>query len=234
MQAWQDKQNFSLYTFDQDTSGTSTCALINCLANWPPYLAAEGEVAEAPFSIIPRPLNDMGLQVNQWAIDGKPLYFYHADLSAEDVLGENITDWQLARPKPIRIDTTAVGSALVANNEVITAIYDNATETTQTRFMDGVAIYTWSMDTAGQASTCIDVCLTWWPALLAHPNALALPPYSLIPRANTGHLQWALNGMPLYLSSIDSQPGDANGDGVEDTGVWQVARNVPVLSLIHI
>jgi predicted lipoprotein with Yx(FWY)xxD motif len=85
----------TLYTFDKDTadSGKSVCNG-PCATNWPPLMAAEGDKAAAGYSIITR---DDGKK--QWAIKGKPLYYWVKDTKPGDQTGDGFNKvWQVAKP----------------------------------------------------------------------------------------------------------------------------------------
>lgn len=86
-------QNFTLYTFDKDTPGVTTC-FNGCLAAWPALYAAADAKAFGDFSLVERGTNK---GVKQWAYKGKPLYFYVGDSAPGDLNGE-YTDWRIARP----------------------------------------------------------------------------------------------------------------------------------------
>src|SRR5262245_23901999 len=73
----------SLYTSDKDSSGKSNCAGA-CLAGWPAFTVANPQLAGNGFSIVVR---DDGVQ--QWALEGKPLYFFAGDAKAGDINGDN-------------------------------------------------------------------------------------------------------------------------------------------------
>lgn len=83
--------DFTLYTFDQDPIGESTCTG-GCLAAWPALFAPSDATNFGDFSVITRTGG-----AKQWAYKGKPLYFYVGDEEAGDVTGE-YTDWTIARP----------------------------------------------------------------------------------------------------------------------------------------
>ena len=76
-----DASGRTLYTFDKDASNKSNCN-DGCAANWPPFLVKEGDRTPATFSVITR---DDGTK--QWAANGKPLYFFAADVQAGDAKG---------------------------------------------------------------------------------------------------------------------------------------------------
>ncbi|HSX85224.1 MAG TPA: hypothetical protein VLE50_07435 [Cellvibrio sp.] len=85
--------DFTLYTFDDDTPGVTTC-FGGCLAAWPALYAPADAQAFGDFSVIVR---DVNTGVKQWAYKGLPLYFYVGDGAPGDVTGE-YTDWTIARP----------------------------------------------------------------------------------------------------------------------------------------
>ncbi len=224
----QVREGFSLYTFDNDTSGVSNCSG-SCLENWPPLLADTDDQAQAPYSIIERSMGTAGT-ARQWAYQGKPLYFFLGDSSAGATTGKAIAKWHLARPEPLQtLASTTLGSYIGAAGLVKTAAPQGGGEMTSSAARDGFALYTFDNDSAG-VSNCSASCLTNWPALMANEGAQAAAPYSLIQRAS-GEKQWALNGMPLYFFVGDTQAGETNGEGVG--GNWHLARIAPVAVSVH-
>jgi len=218
-----DRTGFALYTFANDTTGVSNCNG-NCLVNWPPLLANPGDQASAPYSIIERSMGTAGTAL-QWAYHGKPLYFFKNDTVAGQTAGKAIANWLLARPMPTQIVANAtLGSHLAAAGSVKLAMPVNGAEQTSTAERNGFTLYTFDNDTAG-VSNCSGVCLTNWPALIAHAGAVASAPYSLVQRAS-GEMQWALNGMPLYFFAGDTQAGQTNGEAIGNN--WFVARTPSV------
>ena len=85
----------------------------------------------------------------------------------------------------------------------------------------GMTLYTFDKDTTG-VSDCYDGCAMKWPPLLAAKGAKETGEFTLVKRRD-GALQWAHEGMPLYLWQNDKKPGDVTGDGVG--GVWHVAKD---------
>jgi len=77
-----DATGRTLYTFDKDASNKSNCNG-GCAAAWPPFMATEGDRAPATFNVITR---DDGAK--QWAMNGKPLYFFAGDGQAGDANGD--------------------------------------------------------------------------------------------------------------------------------------------------
>lgn len=87
--------DMTLYTFDKDAAGSGK-SLCNgpCAANWPPLAAAAGDSASGDYSIIVR---DDGAK--QWALKGKPLYFWSKDQKPGDKTGDGFNGvWQVAKP----------------------------------------------------------------------------------------------------------------------------------------
>lgn len=85
----------TLYTFDKDVAGSGKSACNGpCANNWPPLMAAAGDTLQGDFSIITR---DDGSK--QWAVKGKPLYYWVKDGKPGDKTGDGFNKvWQIARP----------------------------------------------------------------------------------------------------------------------------------------
>ena len=87
--------DMTLYTFDKDMagSGKSTCNG-PCAANWPALMASESDKASGDYTVITR---DDGKK--QWAIKGKPLYFWSKDSKPGDKTGDGVLSiWHVAKP----------------------------------------------------------------------------------------------------------------------------------------
>lgn len=83
----------TLYTFDKDAPGKSTCNG-PCAENWPPLKAAATDQGEGNYGIVTR---DDGSK--QWAYKGKPLYYWVKDAKPGDTTGDGVKDvWHTARP----------------------------------------------------------------------------------------------------------------------------------------
>lgn len=89
---------------------------------------------------------------------------------------------------------------------------------------DGMTLYLFQNDTAGQ-SNCTGSCAQLWPAATVPQGVTPTAgpgitgKLGVIQRAD-GSYQVTINGMPLYLYSGDSKPGDTNGQGIK--GIWHV------------
>ncbi|MCJ8325176.1 MAG: hypothetical protein HRU29_11830 [Rhizobiales bacterium] len=83
---------------------------------------------------------------------------------------------------------------------------------------NGMTLYIFTKDTDG-VSNCYGGCAVKWPPLFAEADDDVSGDFSLIERKD-GKLQWAHNGMPLYLWINDKAVGDTTGHEVG--GVWYV------------
>ena len=77
-----DKKGMTLYTFDKDTGGMSSC-YDDCAKHWPPYVGKMGDAMMKDWTLVNRKDGSM-----QWAYDGKPLYFYADDKKKGDMAGD--------------------------------------------------------------------------------------------------------------------------------------------------
>ena len=74
----------TLYTFDKDSAGKSACNG-QCATNWPPLMAADSDKDAGDYSVVTR---DDGKK--QWAMKGKPLYYWAKDTKAGDKTGDGV------------------------------------------------------------------------------------------------------------------------------------------------
>ena len=77
-----DATGRTLYTFDKDADYKSNCN-DTCAAVWPPYLVKEGDRNPVHIGVVRRDDNTL-----QWALNGKPLYYFSADSKAGDIKGD--------------------------------------------------------------------------------------------------------------------------------------------------
>jgi predicted lipoprotein with Yx(FWY)xxD motif len=79
-----DAKGMTLYTWDKDSAGVSTC-YDKCAANWPPALASADAKADGDFTLVDR---TDGTKV--WAYKGKPLYLWIKDTKPGDMTGDGV------------------------------------------------------------------------------------------------------------------------------------------------
>jgi predicted lipoprotein with Yx(FWY)xxD motif len=76
-----DASGRTVYVFDKDSLGKSNCAGA-CAAAWPAFVAKAGAIAKGDFGLI----ESNG--VLQWAVKGKPLYYFAGDSQAGERNGD--------------------------------------------------------------------------------------------------------------------------------------------------
>jgi predicted lipoprotein with Yx(FWY)xxD motif len=74
----------TLYTWDKDQPGKSTCN-DKCAVNWPPFTAGADAKPSGDYTVVTR---DDGSK--QWAYKGKPLYTWIKDKAPGDTTGDNV------------------------------------------------------------------------------------------------------------------------------------------------
>jgi len=90
---WIGPNGMTLYNYDRDTPGKSTC-IDDCAEHWPPLYAPPGNRANGDWSIVRRPDGRL-----QWAYDGHPLYYWSKDAMPGDRAGDGFDNaWRVARP----------------------------------------------------------------------------------------------------------------------------------------
>lgn len=211
----QDKSDFALYIFNVDDINISNCNSDQCIDTWPPLLASSEDQANGPYSII-----DRADGFKQWAINGKPLYFFTPDTDAQTTAGEGVGDvWYVARPAPIRLlNHDSKGTFFVANSPTENSLGKNA------EALNNLTLYTFDVDVKDSGeSACLGSCAATWPPLYANENDQATGLFSIIERSEddgSQKHQWAYKGKPLYFFTADSKLGDTFGDYAQ----WPLAR----------
>ena len=87
-------------------------------------------------------------------------------------------------------------------------------------YQNHMSLYTYENDDLG-VSSCYGECAVSWPPALLPANTVLGENYSLVKRSD-GAMQAAFKGQPLYLSVLDENVGETNGDGIG--GVWFLGR----------
>lgn len=85
---------------------------------------------------------------------------------------------------------------------------------------DGMTLYVYSNDTAGEPSTCTDPCSAGWPPYLADEGSAGDGVTAEVGTVENedGAYQVTVNGLPVYTFAGDAAAGEANGQGTLD--VW--------------
>jgi predicted lipoprotein with Yx(FWY)xxD motif len=77
-----DKAGKTLYTFDKDGPNESRC-FDACATAWPPFMAGDAAQPSGKLGLVARKGGGQ-----QWAWDGKPLYYFAGDAKAGDTHGD--------------------------------------------------------------------------------------------------------------------------------------------------
>jgi predicted lipoprotein with Yx(FWY)xxD motif len=224
-----DKDQFTLYTFDNDVANTSNCNDA-CAVNWPAFLAPDTAEDVGGFTKITRADGN-----TQWALDQKPLYFFKNDTAKAQNNGDGIGGvFHIVEPAPVApaITTTInatnslLGETLTVDAQVLALLADANGDFVATAVdKTGLQLYTFDNDSSEVSNCSSNGCMDAWPALLASDTDTASAPFSIFTRAD-GNMQWAVNGMPLYFFASDTAAGEQLGEAVG--GTWFVARPAPV------
>lgn len=110
-----DGDGRTLYLFDNDSEGTSTCT-DDCAQTWPPLLGeaeASGDVDASLLGTTERADGSTQVTYSGW-----PLYLYAADAEPGDVNGQAVGDvWWVVAPDGSRITATATEAEAPAYEE---------------------------------------------------------------------------------------------------------------------
>ena len=87
-------KGMTLYVFDKDVAGSGKSVCNGpCATNWPPLFAGDSDTAVGDYSIVTR---DDGKK--QWALKGKPLYYWIKDQKPGDRTGDGFNNvWHVAK-----------------------------------------------------------------------------------------------------------------------------------------
>lgn len=185
----------TLYVRASDANPKADCDHA-CERSWLPIKAPWGGRGFAPFSIFERADG-----IHQWAFKERPLYAFAGDARPGDLNGSaKGGQWRpvILEPAPAVPDWVTVvksdGGALYANSGGMTLyrlMHDkNATEQS---YLGG--------------NQCDAACLEkYWIPVRAESRVPRSGYWSVIDSGPHG-LQWAYQGMPLYLLSLETQPG---------------------------
>lgn len=91
-----DAKGMTLYTFDQDTAGVSTC-YDKCAVAWPPVWVPASTAVSGDWTLIDRKdATGPAAGMKQVAYKGMPLYTWFKDKAPGDITGAKIPSWHIA------------------------------------------------------------------------------------------------------------------------------------------
>jgi predicted lipoprotein with Yx(FWY)xxD motif len=237
--AYADTRGRTLYTWDQDPAGKSTC-VDACAASFQPFLATSTGTTLGDWSLLSR-----GDGTKQWALKGKALYTYVKDVDPGSVRGDSPANSGALRKNGLGVmvgggyrgefhsDKPAAdpfpGGWKPALLYPLSAIklpagvaVKEIPDAAAFAFVDhgGYTLYEFIGGESSDAEKCAPTsCKNWRPfpaAQLAEP----IGDFTVVDRSD-GIRQWAYKNRLLYTYVEDLAPGYANGVGVD--GRWDIA-----------
>jgi predicted lipoprotein with Yx(FWY)xxD motif len=219
-----DARGMTLYAFDNDRKGKSTCDR-ECADAWVPMAAPRIAKPVGSWSIVQR-----GDGTSQWAFQDKPLYSFTGDQTAGDINGDGadghwhaVLSQRAFTPSGVIIRTTDFGPTWTTADGHVLYMFIN---------------FVYNAATAGTArhqkspppSACAQDCAQSWKPLIAPANSKAEGDWSLV-ALDDGTKQWAWKEHPLYTYLLEGNPGDISGEGhwtyIANAGThWEVANIV--------
>ena len=189
----------TLYANSGDGGSTSSTAFEcdnKCLETWVPAKAPWAATNYGEFSVHARTDG-----IYQWAYQGKPLFLFSGDSGRGDLNGNDVDGvWRamLIEPAPPVPEWVRVvgsdGGPLYADSHGMTlyTLYEDNNAREQT-YMAG--------------NQCDEACLDkYWTAVSAPSKVPPVGSWSVVER-NSGVLQWAYMGRPLYTLDLETRPG---------------------------
>jgi predicted lipoprotein with Yx(FWY)xxD motif len=243
-----DSRGMTLYILRKDIPASgSTAPLLwgctsACAANWPAYTLMAGNVpllagpgVTGVLGVFTRPDDARQVTYNGW-----PLYHFAGDTQPGDLKGDGVGNLWAAAPvsmnpltftgsaSPLFSGVPVTGNATPASNNPSIVIGGNPTLGDFLVDANYRTLYVFRGDYPGYpaASHCTGECATNWPPYLAQQGSPTMEAglvglLRVITRPD-GARQITVNGWPLYYFAGDHNPGDANGDGVNNN--WFVIR----------
>ena len=226
-----DGNGMTLYMFTKDEPNKVNCAG-DCLVAWPP-LVADGAVTVGP-GVDASLLGEAALSDGSMVVtyNQMPLYYWVNDLQPGDTTGQDFNKvWYVVSPAGEPVGMMAEEQMV----PVLLQVYNHPEYGEILADGKGMILYMFTKDEPNKVN-CTGACLESWPPLLA------VDEYTLGDGLDENLLGTAslpdgarivtYNQMPLYYWVGDAQPGDTNGQGVND--VWYVvsARGEVVMGML--
>lgn len=224
-----DGQGNTLYYFTLDVTGSNSCDVAACAAEWPVFYAATVTVG-AGLNATDFTTGKTASGKNQTFYKGWPLYYYAMPVNGQNVreqpgetYGNGIGNaWYVVRPDY---------SVMVATGNIINQDTKQATVKSYLVDSQGRTLYTFSVDATNpttQSTNCTGGCIDAWPvfyqANIKAPSCLKASDFGTIKRSDgpngSTRLQTTYKGNPLYYFVADNGIR-AKVEGEE--GTWAVA-----------
>lgn len=218
-----DQSGKTLYLFTKDSTNPPTATCVgDCAEMWPPLLATGDILASGVDSAlvgkVDRPDGTTQVTVGKW-----PVYMYAGDTRPGEANGQGLQDaWFAVTPLGTKAGAPAADDKKPVS-VIATEIPDIGSALTD---QDGRTLYLFTKDkTKPPKSKCDGECAKKWPPLLKDPDADVEiegvdPKLVGTVKRSDGSEQVTVGGWPVYTFAKDTEPGQANGHGVDD--VWFV------------
>ena len=201
-----DRKGYTLYVTERDNNPQKSTCYGPCAEQWVPL---RSETDAKPFGDWTLVAREDGRP--QWAYKGRPLYRYRWEAKPKWAEAHNEV-WRFASVvnfPPVnsgrRGYTPPPSDAKVVLPPVPGGVGGGPTKFGIV-FVDTKQMTLYAANTA---SPCTGACLDTWVPLAAPQAAAAIGDWTIVMRAD-GFRQWAFQGRPVYRSTQDTKPGDAN------------------------
>lgn len=217
-----DAAGRSLYMFENDTQGEdmSVCSG-SCAESWPPLTVESadnlttGDDVSAEIDTFEREDGTRQVTAAGW-----PLYYFASDEQPGDVAGQGVGNvWWVLRPDGTVVEPDIQLRSHDDHGDILTDA-------------DGMTLYMFEQDTEGEpASACTGDCASAWPPFTVDSEVSAASNVGATVETferEDGERQVMAGGWPLYYFGGDEDPGEANGQGINDAW-WVVSADGAVV-----
>jgi predicted lipoprotein with Yx(FWY)xxD motif len=236
--AYADQRGRTLYTWDKDPAGKSTC-VDACAVSFQPFLALSTGTVLGDWTLLSRRDG-----TRQWALKGKALYTYVKDVDPGSVRGDSPANTGAARKNGLGLmvgggnrgefhgDKSATNSfpsdwkpALLyplADIKLPAGVaVKELPDAAAFVFVDhgGYTLYEFGGNRSEAEKCALTTCKNWHP-FAAPQLAEPIGDFTVVD-CSDGIRQWAYRNRLLYTYVEDLAPGYANGTGVDER--WDIA-----------
>jgi predicted lipoprotein with Yx(FWY)xxD motif len=226
VQFFVDASGRTLYTFTSDRYKQNNFTAEDFGNNgvWPIYEEDLGSIPSTLDAGLFDVIDVFGRQ--QLTYKGWPLYYFGQDAVRGDTKGVSVPQpgvWPVAAAG-VAEAVRAVNIQLAEDAELGQVLTDG----------NGNTLYYFTRDAMADASACTGGCLNTWPVFYVETpvlgEGLEADDFGAFDRGD-GVMQSTYKGWPLYYFANDANPGDTNGEGVNN--VWFVAKPDYTIMLLN-
>jgi predicted lipoprotein with Yx(FWY)xxD motif len=212
------KAGFTLYTFDNDLAGPSTC-YGSCATTWPAYTIANVADLKAPAGVT------LGTTIRtdgtvQVTLNNEPLYFYINDINVGDAKGNGLGGvwWR----DPLSGTSSSNSSSLKSSNSSSSSSISSATSGVFGIQTDGIVYH---LD-GGQTASFVYICLNGNCQTAAKVNGRYQYGFGAVDAATTYTLEFKVqdNATGQCIATASLKPGNSTGSNCY-SGVWPTSSS---------